>query len=293
MQEYGGELVKQQAAEAEATVKSPSTVSEGEAWRAVPEPDSEVMSVSMDGAMINVRGEGWKEVKTVAVSAVEVVDEGEADQTPGESRVRLSRHSYRSGLWDAAGFANQQWAEATRRGLEKAKQIVSVNDGALWIWAIVAMCYTPCVEILDWWHAVEKLWLIAHVLFGEENEVGKAWVAKQKDSLWAGQLRPLFRYIRQRYPCGEPLPDGLRQALGYFLTNRRRMRYRQFRQAGYPVGSGAVESACKVVVQGRMKDGGMIWSRNGAQTMLALRSTILSDRWHTVWPNLTGLSKVA
>jgi len=293
VQQYGGRLVEEQATEAEAAVKLPQAAGEGAAWRSLPEPDSAVMSVSMDGAMIHLRGEGWKEVKTLAISAVESVGGVDADLAPGESRVRLARHSYRAGLWDAAVFANQQWAEATRRGLEKAKRVVSVNDGALWIWGVVARCYPSCVEILDWWHAVQKLWLVAHVLFGEGNEVGPAWVAKQKSFLWAGQLRPLFRYIRQRYPHGRPWPDEVRQAVGYFLANRRRMHYRQFRREGYPVGSGAVESACKVVVQGRMKQAGMIWSRHGAQAMLALRATVLSDRWDTVWPGLCDRNKVA
>ena len=292
-QQYGGRLVEMQAAEAEATVKLPEAVEEGAVWRALVEPDSAMMSVSLDGAMIHIRGEGWKEVKTVAISAVEAAEESVAEPAVGESHIRLTHHSYRAGLWEAAVFAKQQWAEATQRGLEKAKQVVSVNDGAAWIWSIVAMCYTPCIEVLDWWHAVQKLWLIAQILFGEENEVGRAWVTKQQDWLWAGQLRPLFHYIRQRYPHGQPWPDELRQAVGYFFTHRRRMRYRQFRQAGCPVGSGAVESACKVVAQARMKQAGMTWSRSGAQVMLALRSTILSDRWHTVWPMLTDRPKVA
>jgi hypothetical protein len=210
-----------------------------------------------------------------------------------EPQVQLTKHSYRAGLWEAATFVNQQWAEAARRGIEKAPHIVSVNDGALWIWAIVAMCYAPCIEILDWWHAVQKLWLIATLLFGEGNEVGTAWVAQHKAFLWAGTLRPLFHYVHTRYPPGAPWPDELRQALGYFFTNRHRMRYRQFRQHGYPVGSGSVESACKVVVQARLKQAGMRWSRHGAQAMLALRSTVLSDRWDQVWPTIAAPAKVA
>ena len=291
-QQYGGRLVELQAAEAAATVKLPAAVEEGAAWRALVEPDSAMMAVSLDGVMLHIRGEGWKEVKLVAISAVERAAAVVACAV-GESVSRLSQHSYRAGLWEAAVFAHQQWAEATQRGLEKAQQIVAVNDGAAWIWGIVAMCYTPCIEVLDWWHAVQKLWLIAQVLFGDGNEVGHAWVGKQQGWLWAGQLRPLFHYIRQRYPHGQPLPDELRQAVGYFFHHRHRMRYQQFRQAGCPVGSGVVESACKVVVQARMKQAGMTWSRPGAQVMLALRSTILSERWDTVWPKLMDRPKVA
>ena len=72
----------------------------------------------------------------------------------------------------------------------------------------------------------------------------------------------------------------------YIFHHRQRMHYQHYRQAGYPLGSGSVESACKVVVQQRMKQAGMRWSREGAQAMLALRSILLSERWDTVWASL-------
>ena len=290
-QEYGGRLVELQAAEAEAMVKPPAKFDEA-TFRTVPQPDSEVMAVSLDGGMIHVRQEGWKEVKIAAVSAVERVEAGDP-VLADEPHVTLTKHSYRAGLWDAAAFSQQQWAEATRRGIEKAHQVVSVNDGALWIWVIVAMCYVPCIQIIDWWHAVQKLWLIAGLLFGEGNTLGRAWVARHKAFLWAGDLRPLYHYVRTCYPHGTPWPDGLAQALGYFFHNRHRMHYAHFRRCGYPVGSGSVESACKVVVQARLKQAGMLWSRPGAQAILALRSTILSDRWNEVWAAISCPSKVA
>jgi hypothetical protein len=292
VQEYGGRLVEGQAAEAESMVKPPAKFDE-ETFRQVPEPDSELMAVSMDGAMIHLRDEGWKEVKTVAVSAVERVGRTDSASTQPEPKVKLTNHSYRAGLWEAATFANQQWAETTRRGIEKAKQIVSVNDGAVWIWVIVKMCYAPCIEILDWWHALQKLWQIGSLLFGEGNALGPAWFERHKAHLWSGNLRPIFQYVHTRYSPGEAWPDGLAQALGYFFNNRHRMRYAKFRRDGYPVGSGTVESACKVVVEARMKQAGMRWSRGGAQAMLALRSTILSNRWGDNGPSLGSRSKAA
>jgi len=65
------------------------------------------------------------------------------------------------------------------------------------------------------------------------------------------------------------------------------MNYQHYRPAGYPVGSGSVESGCKVVMETRMKQAGMRWSRPRAQTILALRSILLSNRWDQVWPSLT------
>lgn len=278
LKEYGSKVVEQQQVEAEAMVKAPAK-EEVVTIREMPEPDSEVMAISMDGAMVNIRDEGWKEVKTVSISAVEKVTNPET----GEAEVRLSKHSYRAGLWEAKDFATQQWAEGCRRGLERAKEIVSINDGAIWIWLIVQMCWAPCVEILDWWHALEKLWEAARALFADDQEARKQWMETQKSQLWHSQLRQVFRAIRQLCPRGQPLPDPVRAALSYLFHNRRRVQYQHFRQAGYPIGSGTVEAACKLVMQERMKQAGMRWSRDGAQAMLALRSALLSERWDQVW----------
>ena len=271
----GQVVVAHQAAEAEAMVRVPSKEEEV-VWREVPEPDSEIMNVSNDGVLIRLRQEGWKEVKTLAISAVEP----RLNPVTGEVEAHLTRHSYRAGLWEAATFANHLWAEASQRGLEKARLVVSVNDGAAWIWAMVWMCFARCVQILDWWHAVQYLWLIAGAAFGEGSAQATAWVEQQKQLLAQSKLRQVLHNVRLLYPRGQPLPAPVRKAVLYLFHNRWRMRYREFRQAGCPIGSGTVESACKVVVQQRMKQAGMQWSRSGAQAMLALRCALLSDRWN-------------
>lgn len=92
-----------------------------------------------------------------------------------------------------------------------------------------------------------------------------------------------MKNIRLLPPSGEHFPEPVRQSVAYLFRNRWRMCYREFRAAGCPIGSGTVESACKLVVQQRLKQAGMRWSRSGAQSMLrALRSALLSDQWHLV-----------
>jgi hypothetical protein len=282
VKDYGSVVVRQETEAAEAMVRVPSR-EEVVVWRDVPTPDSEIMNVSSDGVLIHVRQEGWKEVKTVAISAVESV----VNPATGAVEVQLTHHSYRAGLWEAATFANHLWAEACQRGLEKARLVVSVNDGAAWIWAILFMCFARCVQILDWWHAVQYLWLIAGATFGEGSAQAALWVEQQKQLLAQSNLRLILHHVRQLYPRGQPVPDPVRKAVLYLFHHRWRMRYREFRQAGCPIGSGTVESACKVVVQQRMKQAGMQWSRTGAQAMLALRCALLSDRWSLVQPDAT------
>lgn len=279
--EYGGQVVKAQAAEAQAMVQPPAKAGVGVAWRQIPRPSSETMSVSHDGVMVPIRKEGYKEVKVVSVAAVQT----QIDPEPGEAQVKLTEQSYRAGLWDAATFANQQWAETERRGLSKAKRVACVADGAAWIWQIVLMCFSPCFEILDWWHASQRLWTIANPAFSDPAQAA-AWVEAQK-ALWAqGQLRTFFHNTRCLFPRTAPLPDSVADAIRYLFHQRKRMRYAYFRQLGLPIGSGTVESACKVVVQARLKQAGMRWSRNGAQAILALRCALLSDRWAHTWHTL-------
>ena len=154
-------------------------------------------------------------------------------------------------------------------------------------------CVTAdCVEILDWWHAVEKLWLIAQHHFDAESEEAAAWVSGQKAFLMEGRLSAIVRNIRQLYPGGNALPDPVRKATHYLFHNLRRMRYRLFREAGYPIGSGTVESACQLVVQQLLKQSGMRWCRHGAQAMLALRAMLLSQPSQQSLPQL-GLARNA
>jgi hypothetical protein len=160
-------------------------------------------------------------------------------------------------------------------------------------WLIVAMCYAPCVEIIDWWHAVENLWEAANSLWGQGQVQTVTWVEHQKTRLWAGQRRALLHQIRLACPRSQSLPDKVRTLVSYLFHHRRRMDYVSYRQAGYPVGSGSVESACKLVVQARMKQAGMRWSRDGAQAMLALRCVLLSAQWDELWLSSFNVPKLA
>lgn len=282
--QYGQQVAAALDAEATAMVSIPhhdATV----VWRTTPEPASPMMNVSSDGVMIHLRGEGYKEVKTVAVSAVVQV----TDAQTGETTPHLTQHSYRAGVWDAPTFANHLWAEAERRGVPRAKHVVSVNDGAPWIWAIVFMCFARCLQILDWYHATQRLWTIATTFYGPDHPATTPWVETQKAWLAKGQLRVIWRNLRLLYPRHQPLPTPVHQAMLYLFHHRQRLRYHEFRRLGCPIGSGVIESACKLVVQARMKQAGMQWSRSGAASMLALRSILLSDRWSLLTQAVSSL----
>ena len=138
---------------------------------------------------------------------------------------------------------------------------------------MVFVCFARRIEILDWWHMLQYVWQIAAAALGPASSEASAWVEAQKATLAGGQLRLFFRRIAQLYPKGSAPPPAVRQAAAYLWKNRRRMHYATYRKAGLPISSGTVESAAKTLVQQRMKQAGMRWSRHGAQTMLALPST--------------------
>ena len=274
---YGTEVVRADEEEAEAMVRVPAE-EEGVTWRRIPEPDSEVMVASADGVMVHLRNEGWKEATVASVSAAPVGEAG----AQAEGELRLEKHSYRAGLWDAKRFTNHYWAENYRRGVEKAKQVVCINDGAIWIWMMVFVCFPRRIEILDWWHMLQYVWQIAAAAFGPDSAKAAAWVDAQKAALARSQLRLFFRRILRLYPLLSQAPPEVKKAVAYLWKNRRRMNYAAYRKAGFPISSGTVESAAKTLIQQRMKQAGMRWSRDGAQAMLALRARLLSERWHEI-----------
>jgi len=250
-----------------------------------------VGNVSSDGTMILIREEGWKEVKMAAFSEVEVLGadskkrrraqrEGKRGQ---EEVVRLSRHSYCAGLWDADSFGAYQYAEGLRRGLEELERMSSVNDGAPWIERITGMNFPQATQIVDWSHSTRRLWAVASAVHREGKPESAAWMERYKDELWSGKVEPVIRELDALDLDQATYPDEVRQAPGYFRSNRERMRYDEFREAGYPIGSGTVESGAKNVVQPRMRRPGRGWKRENGQAMLAALGELHSGRFRWAW----------
>ena len=252
------------------------SLSAGSAHKPLSEPDH--LCISMDGVMVNT-DEGWREVKVVSVSEVEERAEAASDETP----VVLLNHSYRAGFWEAKDFADVQWHEAQRRGVERARRLTSVNDGARWIWALVLLCYPMALQVVDWWHLVERLWKVANIVFGQGSAEAEVWMQQRKDELWAGNVKAVLDALRKLRSRRKGSQEEIRQLKQYLRTHDERMRYQEFREQGAPVGSGTVESACKNVVGSRMKRGGMRWKVERAEGILALRCALLSDRWQDAW----------
>ena len=253
-------------------------------------------SVSADGTTVLVRGEGYREVKIVCVSQVELRPEKTEGASGGEftSQVRgrpdglkLTQHSYRAVLGDKAAFEPALQAELALRGVGAAAKVTTVNDGADWLWDLAAR-YLPerRVEILDWPHAIENLSKAAKAAWGEGTPQAHAWLAERETELWTGRVLDVQTALEQLPRRRKERGTAIRQVKDYIANHKPRLDYRRFRDEGGPIGSGSVESAGKNVVAWRMKRGGQSWGRAGGTRMLAALGEVHSDRWDDDWARL-------
>jgi len=291
--EAGEQMRQDEAAEVE-VAHAPAQPGEapGEQRVAQVQPVVEQGNISSDGAMILVRGEGWKEVKMAACSRVQVLPPTgtRPGQSPGrrdhDPRVVLDQHSYVAGLWDADEFARYQYTEGLRRGLDRVQILTSVNDGAVWIRRVTQTNFSQAIQIVDWAHASGHLHAIAEAAWGEGSALGEQWVRARLEELWTGRVELVVQAIerikgRRQEEAVESDPAN------YFASNVDRMRYDQYRQESYPIGSGTVESGVKGVVQKRMCCSGPGWRRKRADGMLALVGAYHSGRFMRMWRRLS------
>jgi hypothetical protein len=118
------------------------------------------------------------------------------------------------------------------------------------------------------------------------------WVKQWEGELWEGRVEAVIVALHRESKREGAEGEAAFEQIHYFETNKERMRYSDYRQKGFPIGSGTVESACKRLIGARMKGAGMCWSKPGAQGVLMLRAELLSDRWKQSWPK-TRLRKLA
>lgn len=248
------------------------------------------MGVSLDGWMVNLIEEGWKEVKSG--TCYEVVMQPGRDVITGET-IDLARStvcSYVTHLGEPYEFGQKLWAEAVQRRIPPAYDKACVSDGAHWIWNLCQDYFPEAVQIVDWFHAVQHLQAAANLIDGEGTPQAKHRVETMKTDLYQGHAARIATQLEQH---AQHLPgdraDKLRSEATFFRNHQHRMNYLEFREQGWPLGSGAIESGCKQF-QSRLKRAGMRWSRPGADRMLTLRSSVMSNYFDSHWKALRANS---
>ncbi len=244
--------------------------------------DTKRMGVAMDGSMIHIRKEGWKEVKIGCV--FEVGQEKVLDELTGEA-VEVGRavdNSYKAYLGGPEVFGQEVWAEAKRRGWQRAADTQALGDGAVWIRNLVAEKFYDSEQAVDWFHAKQHLCAAGQTLYGEGTPKFHGWLNEQETRLFQGHAEDIAALLRREAQQTPSLQEELLPEAGYFENNKRLMDYMDLRMHGWVIGSGMVESGGKQFKH-RMAGPGMQRSRTGAERMLPIRSDILSGRFDQIW----------
>jgi hypothetical protein len=232
----------------------------------------EKQAMSGDGAFVHLVGGEWVEVKTLAIGEVTRNRRGE---------VCTQHLSYFSRLSDATRFEEAALLETHRRGLERATEVCAVQDGAEWLQGLTDYHRADAVRILDFAHASEYINDIGQAVQAAGGRLPARWFQGVLHRLKRqGPVRVLrhLGWLAARYPS-----SLMQEKLTYLQKRETHMQYPTYQEAGWPIGSGSVESANKLVVEARLKGAGMRWGRHNVNPMLVLRNAVCNRQWKHTW----------
>lgn len=240
--------------------------------------EMEQAQLSVDGAIVPLVHGEWAEVKTL------VVGEVQSRKDPQGEPQAVTRHlSYFSRLTDSQHFQRLALVELHRRGIGRCQRVAAIMDGADWQQGFVDYHRPDAVRILDFPHAAQRITAIGQVLLGDDNRVGHPWIEPRLHQLkhdGPANLLAELHTLQLQHPTISLIQDNL----AYLDKRVEHMQYPTFQEQGWPIGSGCVESANKLVVEARLKGAGMHWQRANVDPLLALRNILCSDRWTQEWP---------
>jgi len=180
----------------------------------------------------------------------------------------------------------QLFAEAQRQGLAQAAKVLVVADGAVWIWNLTADRFGQAQQRLDYYHASQHLWAVAHALHPQDEAAARAWIEPLLKKLKSGRAMSLLNDL---HGLVKRLRRKKRQVVeaevSYLESHRHRMDYAVARKAGEPQGSGAMESTCRQF-QCRFKRPGQFWSCAGDEGLMCLETFWRNNRWHLLYPHI-------
>jgi len=266
--------------------------------------DTVVVAVSLDGVMVPMK-DGERAAKRKAAAADGKQTRGPAGYQEAscatvsfydelgrmQSTVRFARMPEPGKATLKQMLSNELAAALSDRS---ELRIVKLADGAKDNWTYLSERLPEGEEIVDFYHAAEHLDEALSAAYGATSATTSSEFERLRHALrWykrgVGHVIEELKRLGKRYPRREVIERERK----YFETNRARMRYAEFAEAGLPIGSGIVEAACKTLVTQRLKQSGMRWRTAGGQAILTLRGLIQSDRFDAAWPLLAGTYKRA
>ena len=231
----------------------------------------EVLYAQVDGSMIFTRDESWKEVKVGRIfKSSDCID-------PNGNASWIQHSQYLAYLGNSKYFTNKMDGLIESFGSIK-QRLVFISDGATWIRNWIEDTFPDAISILDYFHAIEHLheFIASHF---KEKKASEKWAEKQKELLLNSNVKQVIKNIEKLAPQNVVA----KKLISYYQANSSRMDYKKYKQIGCGIiGSGAIESAHRTVIQKRMKQSGQRWSNSGAQNMLNLRVTYMIEKWENV-----------
>jgi hypothetical protein len=280
-------LVQRLGARAEAQTQGrlKQTPSEKTAARA----PTELAVLLLDGFQVRQRGSGWGKKKT-AQPRVEWHEmkmgvfyrQEQAVRAEKEKRGQLTEKVVVSWQGEPLEIGRRLHWEARRGGLGRAQAVLAVADGAPWIWGVVEDRWAGCHQLLDFYHASQHLWVLGQALHAGQEVAAREWVERQLHHLRHGQERKGLREIAALQKRRGKSGAIIEREKNYFAAQAGRMNYHQIAERGWPIGSGAVESACRQR-QCRRKRPGQFWTQSGLRHLDALEEARDNRHWDELW----------
>lgn len=251
------------------------------------------MYASIDGAHVPLQHE-WRELKTLCWYRVEKIgmsaSQKHTRQPIGEqSHLQAKDMKYYCDIMEAQQFGRLLWATGIQNNVDTYDEVVFVSDGAVWIWKLVEKYFPQAVQIVDWYHASQYLTPIAEAAFGADTSQAQEWLTQTKTDLWEGRIQEVLQACRA-FLCHPHTRPFAEKAITYYANNEKRMDYARFRQQGYLIGSGTIESACKQIAAARLKCSGARWTLAGVIATAKARAAWLSKTWDMLKPIYLNLS---
>ena len=184
--------------------------------------------------------------------------------------------------------------EARRRGLDQAKRVVFIGDGAAWIWENARLTFPDAIEILDFYHACEHVGQLAAAIHDQDQDQAASlrarWCHEMKQSSPAALLSQSRALLSANPIWPQSKCDAIQNQINYLDSHSTRTHYGRYRQEGLFFGSGVIEAGCKTVVGRRLKQSGMFWSQSGAENILSLRCLVLGQNFDDDWKELKTIN---
>ena len=235
-----------------------------------------ILYIMTDGASVNTRikdenGSTWRENKTViAFTNKDMIKRKDGSHI-------ITKKEYAAFIGSAENFKGHVLNTAINAGYCKTSEVVIIGDGAAWIRNMGNELFPEAVQILDLYHLKENIYSYAKYKFANNEKEYVPWAEIFIDKIEKGNIKDALQLL----PEEEKLPSNIVNLRTYINNNIDRVDYPKYKEKGYFVGSGAIESANKVILQRRLKQAGMRWSVRGAQDVLSLRAKVESNRWES------------